>query len=80
VLRPGGRLEFLDIANAGSHAHGRLARLIHPPQQMTDNVDERIVQLMTAAGFVGAKKIRERRLIFGNVAFFQATAPDPART
>jgi len=79
VLRPGGRLEFLDIANAGSHAHGRLARLLHPPQQMKDNVDERIVQLMTTAGFIGAKKIRERRLIFGNVAFFQAAAPDPTR-
>lgn len=80
VLRPGARLEFLDIANAESHAHGRLARLIHPPRQMKDNADARIIQLMTAAGFVAAKKIGERRLIFGNVAFFQATAPASART
>ena len=80
VLRPRGRLEFLDIANPQSHSHGLLARLIHPHQQMTDNVDERIVQLMVTAGFAGPNKIRERRLIFGTVAFFQATAPDPART
>jgi len=80
VLRPGGRLEFLDIANAGSPAHGRLARLLHPPEQMKDNVEDRIVQLMTAAGFVGTRRLRERRLIFGNVAFFQAATPDSART
>jgi ubiquinone/menaquinone biosynthesis C-methylase UbiE len=79
VLRPGGRLEFLDIANARSHSHGLLARLIHSHQQMKDNVDERIVQLMTAAGFAGPQKIREHRLIFGTVAFFQAAAPDSAR-
>ena len=40
VLRPGGRLEFLDIANPQSHSHGLLARLIHPHEQMKDNVDE----------------------------------------
>src|SRR5262249_47079453 len=67
VLRPGGRLEFLDIASTGSHSHGRLARLIHPHQQMQDNVDEKIAGLMATAGFVAPKKIRERRLIFGTV-------------
>jgi ubiquinone/menaquinone biosynthesis C-methylase UbiE len=75
VLRPGGRLEFLDLASPNSHAHGFLSHLIHSHQQMKDNVDERIVQLMQTAGFTGATKIRERSVIFGTVAFFQATTP-----
>lgn len=74
VLRPGGRLEFLDLASPNAHAHGFLSRLIHSHQQMKDNVDERIVELMQAAGFVTARKLRERSVIFGTVAFFQATA------
>ena len=76
VLRPGGRLEFLDLASPNQHAHGFLSRLIHSHAQMKDNVDETIVQLMHAAGFTSARKIGERGVIFGTVAFFQATAPN----
>lgn len=75
VLRPGGRLEFLDIANPASHSGGLLGRLIHSAHQMKDNAEERIVGLMTAAGFHHAERTGERGLIFGQVAFFQATAP-----
>lgn len=78
VLRPGGRLEFLDLASPHAHAHGFLSRLIHSHQQMKDNVDETIVQLMHAAGFTGARKIAERSVLFGTVAFFQATTPGAA--
>ncbi len=75
VLRPGGRLEFLDIANPGGHSHGFLGRLIHSDRQLKDNVDERILELMTSAGFEKATHLSDRGLIFGRVAFFQATAP-----
>ena len=75
VLRPGGRLEFLDLGSPKSHGHGFLSRLIHSHQQMKDNVDQKIVQLMLAAGFAAATKLGDRHLLFGTVAFFQATAP-----
>jgi ubiquinone/menaquinone biosynthesis C-methylase UbiE len=75
VLRPGGRLEFLDIASPSSYSHGFLGRLIHSHQQMKDNVEERILELMTSAGFGQARRVGERSLIFGRVAFFQANAP-----
>jgi ubiquinone/menaquinone biosynthesis C-methylase UbiE len=78
VLRPGGRLEFLDLASPDQHAHGFLSRLIHSHAQMKDNVDQRIVQLMEGAGFTSPRKVRERSVIFGTVAFFQATAPNAA--
>lgn len=73
VLRPGGRLEFLDIANPSSHSHGLLGRLIHSSHQLKDNSEDRIVELMTTAGFEEAKKTAERTLLFGRVAFLQAT-------
>jgi ubiquinone/menaquinone biosynthesis C-methylase UbiE len=75
VLRPGGRLEFLDLASPNQHAHGFLSRLIHSHAQMKDNVDQRILQLMQAAGFSAASKTGERGVLFGTVAFFEATAP-----
>ncbi len=75
VLRPGGRLEFLDVASPDRHVHGFLSRLIHSHAQMKDNVDERIVQLMRAAGFIDPRKVGDRSVIFGTVAFFQAAAP-----
>jgi ubiquinone/menaquinone biosynthesis C-methylase UbiE len=76
VLRPGGRLEFLDLASPSQHAHGFLSRLIHSHAQVKDNVDEKIVELMHAAGFTSARKTGEHRVFFGTVAFFQATAPN----
>jgi ubiquinone/menaquinone biosynthesis C-methylase UbiE len=72
VLRPGGRLEFLDITHPGSHSHSFLGRLIHSPRQLKDNVDARILALMTTAGFEQPKIIGERTLFFGRIAFLQA--------
>jgi ubiquinone/menaquinone biosynthesis C-methylase UbiE len=74
VLRPGGRLEFLDIANPTTHSHGLFGRLIHSPHQLKDNSEDRIVELMRAAGFEQAAKLDERILLFGRVAFLQAKA------
>jgi len=75
VLRPGGRLEFLDLASPDAHAHGLLSRLVHSHAEVHDNVDHRIVQMMQSAGLVPPRKIRERSLLPATLAFFQATRP-----
>lgn len=74
VLRPGGRLELLDFSSAHPRAGGLISRWIHSHAQMQDNVDGRILDLISAAGFTDATRVAERRLIVGGVAFFQATA------
>lgn len=75
VLAPGGRLEFLDFSHPGGSVHGFLARLVHSHAELRDNVDERIVDRMIAAGLVDARRVREQGTLFGRVAFFQASAP-----
>src|SRR5215510_9504621 len=69
VLRPGGRLELLDLANPDAHSHSLLGRLIHSHGQMSDNLDERILELMTSAGFERPTRVNDRGLLFGRVAF-----------
>jgi SAM-dependent methyltransferase len=51
VLKPGGRLEFLDIAPAG---------------------EDRMLGRLHEAGFGDVRKVGERRLVFGRIAFHQA--------
>jgi ubiquinone/menaquinone biosynthesis C-methylase UbiE len=74
VLRPGGRLELLDFLSPG-HGHRPLGQLIHAHRRLKDNVENRIVERMATAGFVAARKLSSRSLIFGLVGFFQAAAP-----
>jgi ubiquinone/menaquinone biosynthesis C-methylase UbiE len=74
VLNPGGRLEFLDFASSGSHAHGLLARMLHPQQQLTGNADARLLELMTRAGFDTPRRAGLRQTLFGSVAYYQATS------
>jgi ubiquinone/menaquinone biosynthesis C-methylase UbiE len=77
VLEPAGRLEFLDFATAGSGAHGLLARVLHPPQQMAGTAEARLLELMARAGFGGAKRVGHRDTLFGAVAYYQAAAGSP---
>lgn len=79
VPKPGGRLEFLDFASSGSHAHGLLARLLHPQQQLRDNTEDRLLGLMTRAAFEEARKVGDRGTVFGTVAFYQAARPADER-
>ncbi len=51
VLKPGGSLEFLDIAPDG---------------------EDRMLRRLEEAGFAGIRRVGERKLIFGRVAFHQA--------
>ena len=51
VLKPGGSLEFLDIAPDG---------------------EDRMIGRLQEAGFTGIRRVGDRKLLFGRVAFHQA--------
>jgi ubiquinone/menaquinone biosynthesis C-methylase UbiE len=72
VLKPGGRLELLDFAGPTSHGHGALARLIHSHDRLKGNTEEKVLALMSAAGFVNARTVGDHPTLFGRVEFYQA--------
>jgi ubiquinone/menaquinone biosynthesis C-methylase UbiE len=74
VLKPGGRLEFLDMVSAGRQGQGFLARILHPPKQLDQNADARLLDLMSRAGFLAARRVADRNTIVGPVGFYQAVA------
>jgi ubiquinone/menaquinone biosynthesis C-methylase UbiE len=74
VLAPGGRFELLDFSHPGGHVHGFLTRLVHSHASLAGNVDDSIVERMTAAGFADAERVREQGTWFGRVALFQGVA------
>ena len=74
VLKPGGRLEFLDFAGPQAHKPGALARLVHSHHRLTDNADDRILERLNHAGFREPKKVADQNTFFGRIAFYQASA------
>jgi ubiquinone/menaquinone biosynthesis C-methylase UbiE len=74
VLTPGGRLQLFDFETRESR-QGWLERLAHSHHRLQDNVPSRILQLMTTAGLVGAHKLATRRMMFGRIAYYEASAP-----
>lgn len=68
VLKPGGRLEFLDFAGA---PHNVLAQLVHG-QQLDTAAHERLLRRMAEAGFSFARRTGQRRTAFGPIAYYQA--------
>jgi SAM-dependent methyltransferase len=77
VLKPGGRLEFLDLVMAAARAHGLLARMLHPPKQLDQNADAPLLELMSRTGFTPVR-LGHRNTIVGPVGFYQASSPAPA--
>ena len=72
VLKPGGRFHMLDFERQDSGAHGFLARLFHSSERMKDNSESRVLSLVTEAGFRDPRKVGERAILSGQVAYFQA--------
>lgn len=68
VLKPGGRLHLLDFG--GPETQGMMARWLHADERMRDNGEEMIVRLMSEAGFVGARKVGQARILFGGLAYY----------
>jgi len=74
VLKPGGRLEFLDLVSSSAHAHGLLARILHPPKPIDQKADRPLLELMSRAGFAEARRIGDRKTIVGPIGFYEAIA------
>lgn len=72
VLKPGGRLELLDFFVADSGEQGVIERLVHSHHQLKDNTGPRVLSLLAAAGFTDPTLLRQRRTLFGRIAFYQA--------
>ena len=72
VLKPGGRLELLDFVGSDSGGHGVVGRLIHSHERLSDNSETRVLELLSTAGFSDPKMRRQKSMLFGRVAFYQA--------
>lgn len=79
VLKPGGRLEFLDFAGA---ARSFLAHMLHGRQPLPAEADDKMLRRFRDAGFADARRLSDRNTIFGRIACYQAIAPalTPATT
>ena len=64
VLKSGGSFHLLDFASDHG-SHGLLGHLIHSSHRLRDNSEERILQLMSRAGFSHARKVKD-----GSMSFF----------
>jgi ubiquinone/menaquinone biosynthesis C-methylase UbiE len=75
VLKPGGRLEFVDLAGG---SHNMIAQLFHGGQ-VNAATDERLRRRMADAGFASATRVATQGTFVGALAFYQAaTAPAEA--
>ena len=70
VLRPGGRLEFVDFAGG---THNMLAQILHG-RQASASAGARLLQRLAEAGFTEARRTSARGSIAGAIAFYQARA------
>jgi ubiquinone/menaquinone biosynthesis C-methylase UbiE len=78
VLKPGGRLLLLDFDVTENAAHHGFQRMFHSHARLSDNSEDRILGLMTAAGFKQAARVGARSLIFGlaRAGYYRAVTPD----
>jgi ubiquinone/menaquinone biosynthesis C-methylase UbiE len=75
VLRPGGSVHMLDFGGPESAGGGFLARLLHSTDRLRDNAEGRILALMSRTGLAHATKVGERAMLFGRIAYYQASLP-----
>jgi ubiquinone/menaquinone biosynthesis C-methylase UbiE len=71
VLKPGGRLEFLDLAGG---THNFLAQLLHG-RQVNTAAEDRLLKRMREAGLHDGRRMGTRSTVFGAIAYYQAIAP-----
>jgi len=71
VLKPGGRLEFLDFAGGGGSL---LGHMLHG-RQLSAGAEERLLRRMSEAGFVNARRTASQTTVLGAIGYVEATAP-----
>jgi ubiquinone/menaquinone biosynthesis C-methylase UbiE len=71
VLKPGGRLEFLDFAGG---THSLLAQALHG-RQAHAAANDRLLARMREAGLVDATRTATQGTFFGAIAYYRASAP-----
>jgi ubiquinone/menaquinone biosynthesis C-methylase UbiE len=74
VLKPGGRLEFFDLAGG---THNFFGRMLHG-RSVTAAGEDRLIRRMREAGLVDAAHTATQTTVFGPIAFYQAAAPAPS--
>lgn len=74
VLKPGGSFHLVDFAGGEDGAHGRWGHLVNSHARLKDNSQQRILQLMSRAGFANAEKVKDGRMLFGflRTAYYKA--------
>ena len=73
VLKPGTLFAMLDFEKAEGDVGTIFGRLFHSNHLLKDNSENRILTLMTEAGFVNGKTIGRGKLLIGRIAYYQAT-------
>lgn len=79
VLRPGGRLDIVDIGGDAGGAHGLAARWIHHDHHIAGNLGDAIPRLLTAAGFDCTVGRTQPHLVMGALTFYRAMRPGSER-
>lgn len=69
VLKPGGRLEFMDFAGG---THSFFAQILHGHQRLGPAAEDRMVRRLRDAGFTSAERTGDRDTFFGRVALYDA--------
>ena len=72
VLKPGGRLELLDLAGPDAGKNGLFARMMHSHELLQDNTRERLLALVSGAALHNARQVGRGALLIGRVAYYQA--------
>ena len=77
VLKPGGSFHLLDFVTdyADGAAHGFFERLMGGHALMKTNTNERLLQLISRAGFTNVTIVKEGSMLFGlmRMSYFRAT-------
>jgi ubiquinone/menaquinone biosynthesis C-methylase UbiE len=76
VLKPGGTLHMLDFEGPDGGTHGILAHLLHSSERLKENSENQVLTLMRQAGFPDPRKVNERAMFFGRIAYFRAVRDD----
>jgi ubiquinone/menaquinone biosynthesis C-methylase UbiE len=74
VLKPQGTFHMLDFECPEGGSHGVLSHLLHSSKRLKENAESRVLSLMRQAGFSDPRKLDEKKMMFGRIAYSQARA------